>query len=105
MSEPMDFTDRYKAIGIPYPDPETMCQGPCEGVGIYPENDPASALWREAHTKPHEELCNGWHFVSDDDLQAKYIALGNACLAGGGDGYALRGVDATMTAYFTCGHS
>lgn len=31
------FTDRYQALGIPYPDPKTMCKGPCEGVGVYPE--------------------------------------------------------------------
>jgi len=49
--------------------------------------------------------CNGYPYVSNDDLQAEYVALGDACLAGGGTGYALRGVDATKLAYFTCGHS
>jgi hypothetical protein len=49
--------------------------------------------------------CNGYPFVSEADFQAKYVALGDACIAGGGTGYALRGVDATLTAYFTCGHS
>ena len=32
----IEFTDRYKALGIPYPDPKTMCDGQCEGVGMYP---------------------------------------------------------------------
>lgn len=33
------YTDRY---GGPagWPDPETVCKGPCEGTGTYPENDP-----------------------------------------------------------------
>lgn len=29
--------DRYSATGTPYPDPETMCAGPCEGMGVYPQ--------------------------------------------------------------------
>lgn len=36
------YTDRYQALGMSYPDPETVCVGPCEGVGWYPEQDPAS---------------------------------------------------------------
>ena len=30
------FTDRYKALGIPYPNQKTMCKGQCEGTGWYP---------------------------------------------------------------------
>lgn len=30
----MEFTDRYKATGIPYPD-ENSCDS-CEGMGLYP---------------------------------------------------------------------
>ena len=33
----IEFTDRYKATGKPYPDPKTMCGGKCEGMGIYPQ--------------------------------------------------------------------
>lgn len=33
----VEFTDRYKALGIPYPDPKAVCKGPCEGVGVYPK--------------------------------------------------------------------
>ena len=32
----IEITDRYKALGIPYPDRETMCKGKCEGIGLYP---------------------------------------------------------------------
>lgn len=28
--------DRYEALGIPHPDPKTVCKGYCEGVGFYP---------------------------------------------------------------------
>ena len=33
----IEYTDRYKAAGLAYPDPKTVCKGPCEGMGIYPE--------------------------------------------------------------------
>ena len=49
--------------------------------------------------------CNGYPYVSDADLQAKYVMLGAACIAGGGTGYGESGVVATLTAYFTCGQS
>ena len=65
----MEFTDRYKALGIPYPDPETMCPGDCEGTGWVPiaaeDTDPVyRPLWEAAHAKPHDEPCDGWHFVT-----------------------------------------
>src|SRR5687768_7546890 len=65
-----EFTDRYEALGMPYPDPETWCKGECEGVGWYPvkvglgdspkgeihyphgTTDEEYALWREAHDAP-----------------------------------------------------
>lgn len=31
------ISDRYSALGVPYPDLETMCKGRCEGLGVYPE--------------------------------------------------------------------
>ncbi len=66
MSE-FEFTDRYKALGIPYPDPATMCKGLCEGIGYYPENDPANPLWIKAENeKPSED---GWHFVECPDCK------------------------------------
>ena len=66
----MEFTDRYQALGIPYPAEGTVCQGQCEGTGMVPvahyeqpavegecrvvelEDDPRLlALWREGHRK------------------------------------------------------
>lgn len=37
-SEKVDvvFHDRYSATGTPRPDPKTVCQGHCEGMGFYP---------------------------------------------------------------------
>ena len=54
MNEPIEIVDRYSATGTPYPDPDTMCIGQCEGMGAVPvhRNDPEepwSTLWREAH--------------------------------------------------------
>jgi hypothetical protein len=62
----MEFTDRYQALGIPYPDPETMCKGDCEGTGYVPvaplEDDPVlRVLWEAAEEA--EPSDDGWHFV------------------------------------------
>ena len=38
--ETFEFTDRYKALGIPYPDPKTCCKGHCEGTGMFPMASP-----------------------------------------------------------------
>jgi hypothetical protein len=89
----MEFTDRYQALGIPYPDINTMCKGHCEGTGIYPLELKIGIsidefiLWNDAHTEVHSikgrlkclyksivefdkywlkiafEKCDGWHFV------------------------------------------
>ncbi len=65
----LEITDRYKATGTPYPDPETMCQGQCEGMGKVPvyEDDPNDEegnwhdLWLAAEAKtPSDDDC---HFV------------------------------------------
>ena len=68
--EPIVFTDRYQALGIPYPEAETMCLGQCEGTGMVPisrgETDPVfMRLWREAEAK--EPSDDGWHFVKCPD--------------------------------------
>ena len=82
----METTDRYKALGIPYPDPETMCKGQCEGTGfvpvfikdgkkggaVYPESetDPVlMTLWYEAEAK--EPCDDGYHFVKCPDCGGK----------------------------------
>ena len=54
------FSDRYSATGTPYPDPETVCRGQCEGMGVVPVHvdefdfselhDPVWAgLWMDEH--------------------------------------------------------
>ena len=62
----IEFNDRYQALGIPYPDPATMCDGPCQGTGVVPvnkdEQDPTlKALWTEAENEAPAD--DGWHFV------------------------------------------
>jgi len=74
----VQFTDRYQALGISYPDPKTMCKGQCEGTGWVPHkkrgigelemlpqpgDEIFDKLWEEAHAKSHEEECDGWHFL------------------------------------------
>lgn len=64
-----EFTDRYKASGIPYPDAATMCKGQCEGMGVVPvhkdmPNDHEGAwhdLWLKAEAKDPTD--DGWHFI------------------------------------------
>lgn len=80
----IQFTDRYEAIGIQYPNSKTMCKGHCEGTGyvphkkrgigdldILPQPDDVifDKLWEEAHSKPHKEKCDGWHFVKCPDCK------------------------------------
>lgn len=75
----IEFTDRYKALGIPYPDPQTMCRGQCEGTGLYPfyadENDNGIAYepgeltaWLKCHEK-----CN---FINRFISRWKYMEWG-----------------------------
>jgi hypothetical protein len=35
----VEFHDRYSALGVPPPDPATMCREGCEGLGFYPTRD------------------------------------------------------------------
>lgn len=68
----IEFTDRYQALGIPYPDPETMCDGQCEGTGFVPirsddMEEPWRTLWLEAEKKKPTD--NGCHFVICPDCK------------------------------------
>ena len=86
----IEITDRYKALGIPYPDVKTMCKGQCEGTGYIPhlrhlggfdglktlatEQDAVfDELWDEAHNKhtgtQEGDLCDGWHFIKCPDCK------------------------------------
>lgn len=40
------FTDRYSALGITPPEPETVCPGQCEGMGFVPLTRGTRALLR-----------------------------------------------------------
>lgn len=67
MARIIEFSDRYTALGIPYPDPKTMCLGQCEGTGFVPiharEKDPVFvSLWKKAEER--EPTDDGWHFVT-----------------------------------------
>lgn len=66
LSESFQFFDRYDALGIPRPDPATMCKGPCEGTGLVPisrdETDPElRRRWDVAEQESPSD--DGWHFV------------------------------------------
>jgi len=79
----IEFTDRYKALGMLPPDLETMCEGQCEGTGFVPiymphvnpgdchpaeETDPEFIrLWFEAE-KVHPSD-DGYHFVKCPDCK------------------------------------
>jgi hypothetical protein len=60
------FFTRYDALGIPFPDPDTVCIGECEGTGYVPveeheREEPWRTLWLEAEQV--EPADDGWHFV------------------------------------------
>ena len=60
----IEFTDRYQALGIPYPEPETMCGGQCEGTGWVPihyseDKEPWRSLWIKAEDKKREQIKMG----------------------------------------------
>lgn len=65
----IQFVDRYDLLGIPRPDPETVCLGPCEGTGIIPlmrESLPKyRAEWDMAEAK--EPTDDGYHFLKCHD--------------------------------------
>lgn len=71
-----EFTDRYQALGIPYPNPKTICKGHCEGTGFVPikkdedfeKYDPRfQERWEEDEAKEPSE--DGWHFVVCPDCE------------------------------------
>lgn len=77
------WTDRYEALRMPLPDPETMCEGQCEGTGVFPvyhhsgdslkggcrpeseTNAQLLALWQEAENENPAD--DGWHFIKCPD--------------------------------------
>ena len=78
--EIIEWVDRYGCFSLV--DPETVCKGDCEGMGVVPvyrnfggegwasEKDPAyRALWDEAEANNPTE--DGWHFVPCIDCHGK----------------------------------
>lgn len=83
----IEYYDRYSALGIPEPDPQTMCHGDCEGTGWVPiYNDMYFGgvvyavaekrieekyleSWNAAHKTAGEHPCDGWHFIKCLDCQ------------------------------------
>lgn len=62
----IEWSDRYSGTGVERPDPNTVCPGQCEGMGVVPvqsdDDDPVfAALWREAEKQAPSD--DGWHFV------------------------------------------
>lgn len=63
----IEFVDRYSATGTPYPNPWTICSGPCEGMGVFPSDNPGE--W-PAGTRPPGEPeedgtpDDGYRFIS-----------------------------------------
>jgi hypothetical protein len=95
VSEPIEFVDRYSATGTPRPDPATICEGHCEGMGCVPiydkrgdpkASDPGHAsleseveprfvkLWEEAEAR--EPTDDGWHFVVCPDCNGTRLRPG-----------------------------
>jgi hypothetical protein len=68
----IEYTDRYQALGLPQPDPETMCHGPCEGTGVYPVRrgdwtEDERAAWEDAERASPNEPGDEWHFIRCSD--------------------------------------
>jgi hypothetical protein len=66
----IEIYDRYDALSIPRPDPETVCLGKCEGTGWVPIDkdrmeEPWRTLWLKAEAESPSD--DGWHFVKCPD--------------------------------------
>ncbi|MEM8603794.1 MAG: hypothetical protein AAGF24_08165 [Cyanobacteria bacterium P01_H01_bin.121] len=64
----MEVTSRYEALGIPLPDPRTMCKT-CQGTAYVPIDrtlldelgEPWRSLWHQAEAENPSD--DNWHFV------------------------------------------
>lgn len=91
-----EFTSRYEALGVPLPDPETMCKGQCEGLGVYPHKVGESGetleermAWLELHNAPDahpDEPCDGFHFIKCPDCKGTGLAASEATMVEVRDG-------------------
>lgn len=91
MSEPLaiEATDRY---GGNYPDPASVCAGPCEGLGVYPAYSPKHDTRRDdpAHAMPDDGTddsaaieaagaipdASGWAFLKCADCEGTGLRRG-----------------------------
>lgn len=69
-----EFTDRYDALGVPYPDPKTICPGQCEGLGVYPVSitdptltDGEQVAWHAAEVENPNPPGDTYHFIGCPD--------------------------------------
>lgn len=78
MENTYEFVDRYSATGRPYPNPETVCLGYCEGMGCVPVNKPRSSdscreidglykqpEWRKRWEESHAKHCNPFGVIRE----------------------------------------
>lgn len=70
LRESIVVSDRYTALGIPHPDPKTMCKAQCEGTGwvpVYmPEGDTREGGARSALTQEDTALIELWHAAESE---------------------------------------
>jgi len=90
---PIEFHDRYSALGRKPPNPATMCRGQCEGLGFYPVPAPPDhpkwggkvrcslpvseeerRLWYEAEKKHPTD--DGWHFIVCPECKGTGLRVG-----------------------------
>ena len=80
IAKAFEIVDRYTALGIPHPEPDTVCQGHCEGTGFVPvkkdHQDPVfRKLWEEAEAL--EPTDDGYHFVECPSCLGKGVQIEN----------------------------
>lgn len=63
----IEFTNRYDALDMEMPHPDTVCLGPCEGTGYVPvnkgEKDPELKRRWEDMERRFPNKSDTWHFV------------------------------------------
>jgi hypothetical protein len=58
-----EYTDRYAALGMAWPNPATVCLGQCEGTGVYP-------MGREIPQRPGQLVPAGPREYSTSEVEA-----------------------------------
>lgn len=76
-----EFTDRYDALGIPYPDPNTICQGDCEGTGYVPLSIDSLGFTGEEITAMGFDFNPGYLRLAEEEPPEKLEVYRNLWLA------------------------